>query len=440
MPSFRRRRKWIQLRDQVSVPLKMNPFVFTRSFFIWVTLGIVGGLVAGLYWITVVYLMEITKGLSEWWEVISIMGGAGLILGLVIYFRGDPGELEVVLNNIRFKGGRLDTRNNPSMIVTSMIGISAGSSAGPEAPMVQVIGSLGSWMARKLKMKGEDHRSMTIAGMATGFTAMFGVPLAGSLFALEVIHHKHVVQYYAALIPAFVASGTSYIVYQFITEIGLAPAWELPFPKITPEVYNFFWAMLYGGVGALLGWGIIWTFRKLKKLFKKAKLPFYVQTCLSGIILGVLAWKLPITRYFSKHELVDLLAGSWTIWILVAIILVKIFSMALTVTSGWRGGFIIPLLFIGAALGLLVFHVFPEHQQLGLAVVCCMAAVNSCVTRTPISTIILVGTLTGFSTFIPILFASLTGFFLAPKSPLIAAQLDPDESLYGHGHGHHNEH
>lgn len=431
MPSFSRRRKWIKIRDQINAPLTLNPFVFTKAFFVWVILGIVGGIVAGVYWNIIVFLMHLTKKLDAGWEVIVIMGGAGLLVGLIIHFTGDPGELEVVLNNIRFKGGRLDTRNNPSMIATSIIGISAGSSAGPEAPMVQIIGSLGSWIAKKLNFKGEDHRSMTVAGMATGFTAMFGVPLAGSLFALEVIHHKHVVQYYAALIPAFVASGTSYIIFHLITQIGLAPVWDLPFPEVDAKVFDFFWAMLYGAIGAAVGWLCIYAFRSLKKVFKKAQLPFYVQTTLSGIILGILAWQLPITRYFSKYELVELLHGSWTLGVLIAILLVKIFSMALTVTSGWRGGFIIPLLFIGATLGLILYKISPENQHLGLVVVCCMAAVNSCVTRTPISTIILVGTLTGFGFFIPILFASLTGFFLAPKSPLIAAQMDKEKSLWG---------
>ncbi|HET8572572.1 MAG TPA: chloride channel protein [Edaphocola sp.] len=430
MSDFSRRRKWIHLRDQINAPLTLNPFVFTKSFFIWVSLGIVGGIVAGLYWIVIDFLMHFTRSFHAGWEVIGIMGLAGLVIGLIIHFTGDPGELEIVLNNIRFKGGKLDTHNNPTMIVTSIIGIGAGSSAGPEAPMVQVIGSLGSWMAKKLKLKGEDYRSMSIAGMATGFTAMFGAPLGGSLFALEIMHHKHVIEYYQALIPAFVSSGTSFIIFQLITEMGLAPAWKLPFPEYQSQVFDFFWAMLYGAAGAMLGWGIIWVFRTLKKTFKKAKLPFYIQTLLSGLILGVLAWKLPITRYFSHYELIDLLHGysSWTIGVLVAIILVKIFSMALTVTSGWRGGFIIPLFFIGATLGMIIFKVYPG-QHLGLAIVCCMAAVNSCVTRTPISTIILVATLTGFGFFIPILFASLTGFFLAPKSPLIAAQLGKEKEL-----------
>ncbi len=429
MSDFSRKRKWINLRDQINAPLKLNPFVFTQSFFTWVALGIVGGIVGGVYWKVIDFFMSITGQFTAAWQVIGIMGAAGLVVGLIIHFTGDPGEMEIVVNNIRFNGGRLDTRHNPAMIVTSAIGIGAGSSAGPEAPMVQVIGSIGSWLARRFRLKGEEYRSLSIAGMATGFTAMFGSPLGGSLFALEIMHHKHVVEYYRALIPSFVASGTSFIVFQWITSMGLVPVWDLPFPSHQFIVSDFFWAMGYGAIGASLGWGIIWVFRNLKKVFKKAKMPFYIQTLLSGIILGILGWKLPVTRYFSHYELIDLLHSSWTIAILVAIILTKIFSMSLTVTSGWRGGFIIPLFFIGAALGMLLFKIHPEYQHVGLAIVCCMAAVNSCVTRTPISTIILVSALTGFGFFMPILFASLTGFFLAPKSPLIAAQVGKEETI-----------
>ena len=428
MSEFSRRRKWISLRNQINAPMTLNPFVFTKPFFLWVILGIIGGMVAALYWLLIDFLMDFTGQFTAGWQIITIMGLGGLIIGLIIHFISEPGEMELVVNNIRFNGGRLETRNNPSMIITSALGIGVGSSAGPEAPMVQVIGSIGSWMAKKLKIKGEDHRSLSIAGMATGFTAMFGAPLGGSLFALEIMHHKHVVEYYQALIPAFVSSGTSYIIFMIITQIGLAPVWQLPFMDTHSSVLDFFWAMLYGAAGAIVGWGVIWVFRSLKKGFKKARMPIYIQTLLSGVILGILGWKLPITRYFSHYELIELLHHSWTIQLLLLIIVVKIFSMALTVTSGWRGGFIIPLFFIGAALGLVLVQVYPG-QDMGLAVVCCMAAVNACVTRTPISTIILVATMTGFNHFIPILFASLTGFFLAPKSPLIAAQVGREKEL-----------
>lgn len=100
----------------------------------------------------------------------------------------------------------------------------------------------------------------------------------------------------------------------------------------------------------------------------------------------------------------------------------KLVAIVLTVTSGRRGGFIIPLFFVGATLGLLIRTLFPS-PSLPLAMISRMAALNACATRTASSTAILLATLTGFQQPVPILFASLTGFFLAPTTPLINAQL-----------------
>ena len=139
-------------------------------------------------------------------------------------------------------------------------------------------------------------------------------------------------------------------------------------------------------------------------------------------VLGSLAYYAPLTRYFGHEQLGQLLAGHFTAPFLLGLLVLKLVAIALTVTSGWRGGFIIPLFFLGATLGLLLHIVLPS-QSLPLAMISCMAALNACATRTPISTAILLATLTGFEQPVPILFASLTGFFLAPKRPLIHAQL-----------------
>src|SRR5690606_37165712 len=103
----------------------------------------------------------------------------------------------------------------------------SGGSLGPEAPLVQVTGSTGSWLGKICRLKGEEHRSLSIAGMASGFTALFGAPPGGSLFALEILHHKHAVEYYKAIIPALVASSFSYVVFALIIHLGLGPIWNL---------------------------------------------------------------------------------------------------------------------------------------------------------------------------------------------------------------------
>ncbi|MEX2592433.1 MAG: chloride channel protein [Anditalea sp.] len=421
--SLSRERKIVTFRNQLKEPLKLNPFVFSRLFFLWLFIGLLGGIIAGVYWIALEYLTH-SLAMFQGVYVIPVMALAGLFAGLIIHFIGDPGEIQLIVNNIRFKGGRLDPKNNPSMVLSSLLCIGSGGSLGPEAPLVQVTGSTGSWIARKLKFKGEEVRSLSIAGMASGFTALFGAPLGGSLFSLEILHHKYVVEYYQALIPAFVASCASYVVFILITHLGIGPVWLFP-AYSTEGVMDFFYAMVYATVAASFGWLFIALVNFLKQLTDKWKIPIYIKMCAGGIILGIISFYLPITRYFGHHEINTLLENSLTLPVLVAILIFKILAIAVTVTSGWRGGFIIPLFFVGTTLGLVINHIYPG-QNLALIAVCCMAAINACVTRTPISTIILLSTLTGFSYFVPIMFASLTGFFLAPKTPFIGAQLEKE--------------
>jgi H+/Cl- antiporter ClcA len=307
------------------------------------------------------------------------------------------------------------------MVLSSLLCVGSGGSLGPEAPLVQVTGSTGSWLGKILRLKGDQLRSLSIAGMASGFTALFGAPLGGSLFSLEILHHKHAVEYYKAIIPAFVASCFSYIVFAVIVHLGLGPIWDVPSYEMQDK-FDFFYAVGFSVLAAILGWIFIYCTKFLKSAFKKLNSPIYIRTLLGGIFLGLIAYYFPLTRYFGHHEINELILGNFSVNFLIVLLFAKILAIAITVTSGWRGGFIIPLFFVGASLGLILHNLFP-HINMALCVVSCMAAINSCVTRTPMSTTILLATLTGFDYFIPIFFASLTGYFLAPKIPFIASQL-----------------
>ena len=414
------RRKIIQYLNILDQPVRFNPFVFSRNFLLWALLGIVGGVISGVYWIALEF---ITHGLAifEGWLVIPVMAGAGLLAGLIIHFIGDPGEIHLIVNNIRFNNGKLDPKHNPSMVLSSLLCVGSGGSLGPEAPLVQVTGSTGTWLGKVLRMKGDELRSMSIAGMASGFTALFGAPLGGSLFSLEILHHEYAAEYYKAIIPAFVASCFSYIIFALIIHLGIGPLWDLPTYEMDDK-FDFAYAVLFGILGTIVAWVFIFCTKFFKKMFDSFSLPIYIKTFAGGIILGIIAFYLPITRYFGHHMINDLLFGEWTLTLLFAILFFKIIAISVTVTSGWRGGFIIPLFFVGATLGLIINQIFPS-TNLSLAIITCMAAVNACVTRTPMSTTILLSTLTGFAYFIPILFASLTGYFLAPRIPFIESQM-----------------
>src|SRR5690606_11522418 len=252
---LKRKRKLITYLNILDQPITFNPFVFNRSFLLWALLGLIGGLIAGIYWI-ILELLSHEIAFFSGWQVIPVMAICGLLLGLAIHIIANPGEFDLIVNNMRFNKGKLDPENNPAMLLSSMLCIASGGSVGPEAALVQVTGSTATWIGKFFRLKGEELRSLSIAGMASGFTALFGAPLGGSLFSLEILHHRHAVEYYKAIIPAFVASCFSYLVFALIIHLGLGPVWDLSAYEYS-GVFDFVYAILFAIVGTALGWGFI---------------------------------------------------------------------------------------------------------------------------------------------------------------------------------------
>ncbi len=112
------------------------------------SLGLVWKMAAGHSWLS----LPTGPGFYPWIMVVTTLGGLGV--GLVLKFLGTPGEIAAVVNNIHMERGRIDPRQTPSMIAASLVSIAAGGSAGPEAPLVQILGSFGSWVGDKLKLRG----------------------------------------------------------------------------------------------------------------------------------------------------------------------------------------------------------------------------------------------------------------------------------------------
>jgi H+/Cl- antiporter ClcA len=373
-----------------------------------------------LYW----NLLELLTQALESFQgasLLIIMPLAGLLIGLVIHFLGNPGEIGLIVDNIHFRGGRIEARKNPSMLLASLLSISAGGSLGPEAPMVQVTGSFGTWVADRLGLTGENLRTLSLAGMAAGFTALFGAPLGGTFFALEILHHQYVLEYYEAILPAIVASCASYLVFALITHLGIAPTWSFPQYHIN-NIDDFALAILYAVIGAIAAWVFMSIFKMCAWGFGRIALPIYLRTTLAGFLLAGLAVLLPLTRYFGHQQLNVVVETQFAGSTLLLLAIAKMLAIAITVNGEWRGGFIIPLFFTGACVGKAIALMLPGSHP-ALAMIATMAALNSAVTRTPISTTLLLTKLTGFNPFAPILFASLIGFFLSPKMPLIKSQL-----------------
>lgn len=424
---------------------RRRPIRFERLIILAAAIGVAGGALAAAYaWV----LHGLLDGL---WASGATGGGAtpvprlpvplwaltaagGLLVGLTLRYMGQPGEISAVVNNIHLKHGRLDVRQTPSMTVASLLSIAFGGSAGPEAPLVQIIGSLSSRLGDRLRLYGRHVRTLTFCGMAAALGAFFGAPLGGALFALEIPHRRGL-EYYEALMPALVSAGLAFVVYRALAGGGGVLYGFARVPPVTLRTVAEGTAM--GVVGAGVGAAFIAWFR----LIEKATSPLHGRPVLLGLLGGLaigllalpLAGRLPFTVLFwSEFQIADVVnaapalvaaRGAWGVAaLLIGVAALKATSIGVTLHTGFRGGFIFPLFFLGAVVGTAVATVAPGVVALPVAVACTMAAVNVAVTKTPVSTTVILTTLTGTSMLPVIGAASMASFLLTTRVHLIQSQ------------------
>jgi H+/Cl- antiporter ClcA len=391
----------------------------TRFWLLVGAVGLLGGAVGAAY-VAAMHLLIRLLGPAHWARGahLVLLGVVGLAIGVLTLLLGNPGDVELLVDNIHVQGGASGLRQLRALIPVSLIGIGAGSAIGPEAPLVQTTGSLGSWLARRGRLGTVEARSLTITGMAAGFTVLFGAPLGSSIFALEILHRRGL-EYYEALIPAAVGSCLGYGVYVTVTRLGLAPVWR--FPAIGP----LRGIDLAVGVGAgLAGAGVAYAFTYLSTWFRRGfrLLPVVSRPVVGGLLLGGLAWLSPYALTFGEGQLQTLVNARLALATLLIAALAKLLASSSIVSAGWRGGFIIPLFFIGAALGAAgasILHVDPVVAMLAL-----MVASNVGVTKTPLGSSLIVAEMAGVRLLPPVLIAGLVAFFLTRHVSMIHTQRD----------------
>src|SRR6267378_5442990 len=160
-----------------------------RRFWVLVlAVGVAGGL-AGAAYVTVLKAATSLLGPDAWSRPthLLILAAAGGGIAILTRLLGNPGDVELLVNNIHV-GGQSDLRELRSLIPVSLLGIAAGSAIGPEAPLVQTTGEIGNWAAVRAGLPAVEVRTLTITGMAAGFTVLFGAPLGSAIIALEILH------------------------------------------------------------------------------------------------------------------------------------------------------------------------------------------------------------------------------------------------------------
>ncbi|NJN01246.1 MAG: chloride channel protein [Leptolyngbyaceae cyanobacterium SL_1_1] len=396
-------------------------------------IGLVGGLVATVYYFVLETMMhgawhtlpELAEPyFPDWLSTSNYVWMAtttgGFCVGLILYLMGLPGEMAQVVDKIHTPG-RIDVRKTPAMVIASLIAITAGGSAGPEAPLVQVNGSFGSWLGDTLKLETPSVRVLTFCGMSAALGAFFGAPIGAAIFALEIPHRRGL-EYYEAVAPAVISAILSFAVFRISTGITIGGFYHFEsVPLLTPM--NLLEGLVLGAVGAGVAVMFIYIFRLVGRLLEPLEHYRILLATLGGLIIGLIAFAYPQTLFFSEEQIHTVIETGALLGVsaLLMIAVAKMFAISFTLHSGFLGGFIFPLFFIGANVGLAIALAVPQiHPTVGM--VCLMAAVNVAVTKTPISTSIILSVLSGTAMLPVIVIASFTSFLLTSQIAMIGTQ------------------
>lgn len=407
-----------------------------------VAIGIVGGLVATIYYFVLEGMMHgvwhtvpsfVEPFFPSWlptksYVLIATTFG-GFCVGLVLYFMGLPGEMAQVVDRIH-SPGKIDISKTPAMIIASLIAITAGGSAGPEAPLVQVNGSFGSLLGEKLNITSDSVRVLTFCGMSAALGAFFGAPIGAALFALEIPHRKGL-EYYEAIAPAIISAIFSFAIFRLNTGISIGGMYHFNVvPKLTSA--ELLQGIILGGVGALTATIFVLVFRLIGKITAPLEHNRILLATCGGLSIGAIAYFFPSTLFFSEEQIETVIqtGATLSVGMLLAIAIAKMFAISCTLHSGFLGGFIFPLFFIGANVGLAISLGIPQIHPT-VAMVCLMAAVNVAVTKTPISTSIILSVLSGTAMLPVIAISSFVSFLLTAKLSMLKTQRSRDmDELY----------
>lgn len=316
-----------------------------------------------LKWILLATAVGVIVGASTTFFVKTLNWGAEAASGYGYYFLAMPLGLlasaliikrvlpsaeghgaNKVIESIHRDSGKIKPVAVAAEFVRSFVTLTAGGSAGKEGPSAQIGAGLASMLADLLRFDGSDRRKLVICGISGGFASVFGTPLAGAIFGMEVLFVGSI--RYDVLLPSFVAGIISY---QVSSWMGLTYFYNpITFVPVFSEA--FFLKVIAAGVFfGLCSFFLVETLRLGKKASDAIRLPLEAKAVIAGIFLVAL------TFIFSEHYLglglntiQSALEGGEVPWY--AFIMKSLFT-SVTLSFGGHGGIGTPIFFVGATAG-----------------------------------------------------------------------------------------
>lgn len=399
-------RAFIDSRQPIAWCLALIIGVFVASIIIGFRYAIAS--VQFLWLGTMAETMATTAATLPFWLVILAPTAGGLVVGLILHFWMPSKRAEGVADVIEARalhGAQMPLTTGIGSAVISAISLGSGASAGREGPAVHLGATFASLLGRFFNFSPAMARTMLGCGVAAAVSASFNAPIAGALFALEVILGHYAIR---AFIPIVISSVCATLLTRLL--LGDFPAFIVPEFEITSFLEFPAFALLgitCGLVAICFQFAVTfadWTSRQVD-------IPLWIRPVIGGFLVGTIALAFPQILGVG-YEATDMaIKNQFPLIILIGLIVAKTVATAITLASRFGGGVFSPALYLGAmtgaAYGLIAASVFPDlASNTGLYAIVGMGAVAAAVLGAPISTTLIVFELTGgFEVTIALLFA-----------------------------------
>lgn len=383
-------------------------------WFIALVVGIAAGFAAlffrkGVNWLQqslygtddVQYLHSFISGL-DWYLVVLIPTAGGLVTGLILHFFTRDARARSVADVIvgsALHDGRVEPRAGLASALASMVTLGTGGSSGREGPVVHLAAVISTWVNRRINADGITGRDLLGCAVAAAVSASFNAPIAGALFALEVVLRHFAVHAFAPIVIASVA-GTVINRLEFggVTEFKLPTVGDLQFYVELPAFLML--GLTCGVVAVALMRSVFWADDFGNKVQDRTGLPRYIRPMVAGAMLGIIALWFPHIIGVGYETTSLALTGELALHEATVFAILKVLAVTITLGGRMGGGIFSPSLMVGAlvglAFGLIATGIFPEVSgSSSLYALAGMGAVAAAVLGAPISTTLIVFELTG---------------------------------------------
>ena len=402
-------------------------------------LAVIVGIAGGFGAIGFRYLIDLFQSISygsmgnlldavqstPWYLRIGIPAAGGLVVGPIVFFLAREAKghgVPEVMEAVALSRGIIRKRIVFIKAFVSAVCIGTGGSVGREGPIVQIGSAIGSTLGQELKVSADRIRTLVGCGAAAGIAATFNAPIAGLMFALEIVLGDFGL---ATFSPIVISSVAATAVSRYF--LGDAPAFIVPAYELI-SAWEFPLYVILGLFCALVGVGFTKALYRAEDMFDGLKFPEYLKALLGGLLLGLIALGFPHIMGVGYPAIDKALTQQLSWWFMFLLVAFKILATSITIGSGGSGGIFAPSLFMGAMAGGFfgtgVHAIFPGMTASpGAYSIVGMGAVVSATTHGPLSAILILFEMTGdYKIILPLMIACIIG-------SLASSQL-LEESIY----------